>query len=117
VHELFDVGFLSSVRAPMCVGLAAPEMRTRSARRCGHDAVFVRDFSRLDRYSDDDLIKAATILHVVYRSYDLAGVYLREFDRRQAGGLWQRYSSWVKTCDLPNAAVTFATQPTFARKA
>jgi hypothetical protein len=108
VHELFDVGFLSSVRA---------EMRTRSARRCGDDAVFVRDFSRLDRYSDDDLIKAATILHVVYRSYDLAGVYLREFDRRQAGGLWQRYSSWVKTCDLPNAAVTFATQPTFARKA
>ena len=81
------------------------------------DAVFVRDFSRLDRYSDDDLIKAATILHVVYRSYDLAGVYLREFDRRQAGGLWQRYSSWLKTCDLPNAAVTFATQPTFARKA
>jgi hypothetical protein len=28
VRELFDVGFLSGVRAPMCVGLAAPEMRT-----------------------------------------------------------------------------------------
>jgi uncharacterized protein (TIGR03032 family) len=28
VRELFDVGFLPGVRAPMCVGLAAPEMRT-----------------------------------------------------------------------------------------
>lgn len=77
----------------------------------------MRNFSRLDRYSDEDLIKAATILHVVYRSYDLVGVYLREFDRRQASALWQHYSSWLKTCDLPNEAVTFATQPTFARTA
>ena len=28
VRELFDGGFLPGVRAPMCVGLAAPEMRT-----------------------------------------------------------------------------------------
>jgi uncharacterized protein (TIGR03032 family) len=28
VRELFDAGFLPGVRAPMCVGLAAPEMRT-----------------------------------------------------------------------------------------
>jgi uncharacterized protein (TIGR03032 family) len=28
VRELFDVGFLPGVRAPMCVGVAAPEMRT-----------------------------------------------------------------------------------------
>ena len=28
MRELFDVGFLPGVRAPMCVGLAAPEMRT-----------------------------------------------------------------------------------------
>ncbi len=28
VREVFDVGFLTGVRAPMCVGLASPEMRT-----------------------------------------------------------------------------------------
>ena len=28
VRELFDTAFLPGVRAPMCVGLAAPEMRT-----------------------------------------------------------------------------------------
>ena len=75
------------------------------------DAVFVRDFSRLDSFTDEDLIKAATILHVVYRSYDLVGVFLRAFDRRQGGSLWRHYSSWLNSCDLPCAAVTFATGP------
>ncbi len=28
VRELFDAGFMPGVRAPMCVGLASPEMRT-----------------------------------------------------------------------------------------
>ena len=79
------------------------------------DAVFVRDFSRLDRYSDEELIKAATILHVVYRSYDLAGLYLRELDRRQGSSLWGRYSSWLKICDLPSGAAAFATAPSWAR--
>jgi hypothetical protein len=34
--------------------------------------IFVRDFSRLDAYGDDGLVKAATILHTVYQSFDLA---------------------------------------------
>jgi hypothetical protein len=36
------------------------------------DAIFVRDFSRIDAYGDDGLVKAATILHTVYQSFDLA---------------------------------------------
>jgi arginase family enzyme len=28
VRELFDAGFMPGVRAPMCVGLTNPEMRT-----------------------------------------------------------------------------------------
>ena len=46
------------------------------------DAIFVRDFTRLDAYSDDDLLKAAAVLDVVYSSYDLAGLLLIEYDRR-----------------------------------
>jgi FkbM family methyltransferase len=46
------------------------------------DAIFVRDFTRLDAYSDDDLLKAAAVLDVVYSSYDLAGLLLIEHDRR-----------------------------------
>jgi FkbM family methyltransferase len=46
------------------------------------DAIFVRDFTKLARFSDEALLKAATILNDVYLSYDLAFVLLRELDRR-----------------------------------
>jgi len=55
------------------------------------DAVFVRDFTRLDAYSDDGLLKAASILDVVYGSYDLAALLLREHDKRNGGSLQPRY--------------------------
>jgi FkbM family methyltransferase len=44
------------------------------------DAIFVRDFTRLDTYSDEGLLKAAAVLHVVYSSVDLAAVLLAEPD-------------------------------------
>jgi len=79
------------------------------------DAVFVRDFSQLDAYADEGLIKAAAILHLLYQSYDLVGLLLREFDRRRGSALWSRYAVWLKTCDLPSAAVTVMTHMTSAR--
>jgi FkbM family methyltransferase len=57
------------------------------------DAIFVRDITRLDRYGDDDLLKAAAILHIGYRSYDLAAFLLREFDRRR---VTQTYDGFIK---------------------
>ncbi len=47
------------------------------------DAVFVRDFTALERFSDLDLIKAATILNDVYLSYDLALFFLMRHDERR----------------------------------
>jgi hypothetical protein len=35
------------------------------------DAIFVRDFSAVDRFTDEQLLKAAIILHELYPSYDL----------------------------------------------
>ena len=70
------------------------------------DAVFVRDFSRLEAYGDEDLLRAAAILHVVYQSYDLVGLLLREHDRRLGGALWVNYAAWLETAELPSAAVT-----------
>ena len=55
------------------------------------DAIFVRDFTRLDAYSDDELLKAAAILDVVYSSYDLVGLLLTEHDRRRKTGVQQAY--------------------------
>jgi FkbM family methyltransferase len=55
------------------------------------DAVFVRDFSRLDRYDDDQLLKAGLVLNDVYRSYDLTHLLLAEHDRRTGGTFATRY--------------------------
>jgi FkbM family methyltransferase len=70
------------------------------------DAIFVRDFSRLDTYSDEALLKAAAILDVVYQSCDLVGLLLREFDRRRNGTLWGHYAAFLGNRELPCAAVT-----------
>lgn len=55
------------------------------------DAIFVRDFTRLDNFSSDGLLKAAAVLDLVYHSYDLAALLLREYDRRSQTSLYQRY--------------------------
>ena len=60
------------------------------------DAIFVRDFTHLDAFSDDDLLKAAAVLDVVYCSFDLAGILLIEYDRRSKTSLWQAYVSDLK---------------------
>jgi FkbM family methyltransferase len=55
------------------------------------DAIFVRDFTRLGLVPTAKLLRAALVLHDVYRSYDLAAQFLLEHDRRCAGGLAPRY--------------------------
>ena len=55
------------------------------------DAIFVKDFTRLEAYGDDDLLKAAAILDVVYSSYDLVGLLLIEHDRRLKTGVQQAF--------------------------
>ncbi|MBF0162361.1 MAG: FkbM family methyltransferase [Magnetococcales bacterium] len=49
------------------------------------DAVFVRDFTRLEALSDQQLLSMANILHDCYASYDLALHLLTEHDRRTGG--------------------------------
>jgi FkbM family methyltransferase len=46
------------------------------------DALFVRDFTRLDRLADRQLLAMARILHDCYGSYDLVLHLLNEYDRR-----------------------------------
>jgi FkbM family methyltransferase len=46
------------------------------------DAVFVRDFARLEKWNDAELLKAAAVLHEAYRSHDLAHLLLTEYGRR-----------------------------------
>jgi FkbM family methyltransferase len=55
------------------------------------DAVFIRDFTRLDRLPHDTLLRMALIMHDVYHSFDLVLRLLMEIDRRDGGGLASRY--------------------------
>jgi len=71
------------------------------------DAVFVRDFSDLGRYGDEQLLKAAMVLHEVYFSYDLVMFLLAEHDRRCGGDLADRYRGAMKT--LPGIAPAYMT--------
>jgi FkbM family methyltransferase len=59
------------------------------------DAVFVRDFTHLERFSDEQLLKTATILHEAYRSDDLAFHFLREYDRRRGTQTGQAFIHYL----------------------
>ena len=55
------------------------------------DAVFVRDFTKLDRFSPLQFLKAAVILHDVYFSYDLAHLFLYAYDTVASGNYAAAY--------------------------
>jgi FkbM family methyltransferase len=55
------------------------------------DAIFIRDFTRLDVLSDDQLLRMAAIMQDCYRSYDLVNHLLLEHDRRTGGSLAHSY--------------------------
>jgi len=61
------------------------------------DAIFVRDFTRLERFDDDQLLKTAAILHETYRSDDLAFHFLREYDRRRGTQSAQGFVNYLGT--------------------
>ena len=49
------------------------------------DAVYVRDWMRLDRLSTTKLARLAILVHELMQSYDLCHVVLQELDRRSGG--------------------------------
>ena len=61
------------------------------------DAIFVKDFSRLERFGDGQLLKAALILHEAYASVDLVLRLLLEYDRRTGERRGQRYTAALQT--------------------
>ncbi len=55
------------------------------------DAIYVRDFMAFDQLTPAQLLKLATILHVNYRSFDLAAAALGACDRQTGGQVFQDY--------------------------
>ncbi len=94
LHKFIDVG--GRGLKPMRNG---PNQVSPISQLLWADAVFVRDFTKPDGFSDADLLKAAAILNDVYRSVDLVYLLLREHDRRNDGGLGDRYVAAIKELD------------------
>ncbi len=64
------------------------------------DAVFIRDFSKIGKFSDIELLKTLLILHDMYDSYDLCHFLLKEYDNRMKTDFSKKYSSLVLKSDL-----------------
>ena len=86
LHRFFPT--VSRAIAPMVVN---NDIYAGGSQLVWADAVFVRDFTRLDRFSDRQLLTAAAILHECYGSFDLALYLLLEHDRRTGAVLGPNY--------------------------
>jgi FkbM family methyltransferase len=64
------------------------------------DAIFIRDFSKIDRLTDNQLLKAAVIMHELFLSYDLTIFCLMELDRRQGSALYASYKQELQNHPL-----------------
>ncbi|WP_448191818.1 FkbM family methyltransferase [Azospirillum sp. sgz301742] len=65
------------------------------------DAIFVKDFSRLDLFTDQQLLRMATIMHECYRSIDLSLHLLNEYDRRSGTVMASNYLAGLQKSVQP----------------
>ena len=79
-HRFFEA--TSRVIRPMVVG---GDLRSGLGQLVWSDAVFVRDFTRLERLDECELTTMAAIMHDCYHSWDLTQHLLIELDRRTEG--------------------------------
>ncbi|MQP65146.1 FkbM family methyltransferase [Niveispirillum sp. SYP-B3756] len=87
-HRFFPIN--SRVLQPMVVdGLVYSGM----SQQVWADGIFVRDFTKLDDYTDRHLLAAASIVHNCYQSFDLSLRLLIEYDRRHGTAFASSYFS------------------------
>jgi FkbM family methyltransferase len=72
--------------------LPAPILLGTRQQQFWSDAIYVKDWMRLDRISPPKLRKYAAIVHDLFDSYDLAQAVLVEHDRQTGQNLAERYS-------------------------
>lgn len=59
------------------------------------DVVFIKDITRLDRLSPEQLLKLAIILHYVYSSVDVAHLVIEAYDRAAHTNLAPEYTALI----------------------
>ncbi|MDA9687878.1 FkbM family methyltransferase, partial [Candidatus Pelagibacter sp.] len=87
LHKIIDIGGRTFKPFTMKNNPASPMSQLLWA-----DAIFIRDFTNLENFTDLDLLKTSLILHDMYDSYDLCHLLLYEYDKRTKKDLHLRYS-------------------------
>ena len=87
-------GFGTRTFKPM---VAANNLNAGIRQMLWSDAIYVRDWMRFEALSAEKLEKYAVLAHDVLRSWDLAHLALSELDRRDGGGLADRYMTRLGT--------------------
>jgi FkbM family methyltransferase len=92
LHRFYPI--VSRVIAPLLVG---NNIYAGLSQTVWGDAIFVRDFTRLDLIESDQLLRMATLLHDCYESIDLVHFLLLEHDKRSGKALAGTYLQKLKT--------------------
>jgi FkbM family methyltransferase len=79
--------------APM---LLSYNQHTHHSQLFWADAIFVKDFTKLDLISSDQLLRLAEILYDCYGSLDFVLLLLREHDQRTGGDFGQKFFNMVR---------------------
>lgn len=90
-HKMIDIA--GRALRPFCIDGA---LRAPMSQLLWADAVFVRDFTHLELFTDEQLLKTAAIVHEAYRSDDLAYHFLREFDRRRGTTCGESFAQYLR---------------------
>jgi FkbM family methyltransferase len=98
-HRFFPV--VSRMLQPLSIG---GDIYAGMSQLVWADAIFVRDFTRLELLSDRQLVSMAAIVHDCYKSLDLSFRLLAEHDRRTGGQLASRYLSALTGATARQAA-------------
>ena len=63
------------------------------------DAIFIKDYTNLQTFSNDQLLKASLVLNDVYMSYDIVLRLLIEYDRRLDTNLAEKYGNALRDAE------------------
>lgn len=64
------------------------------------DAIFMRDLTKLDALSPEQILRQAVILHECYGSYDVAYYLIRAFDARTGSTIGEAYGKAIEEAQM-----------------
>lgn len=91
LHKLVDIG--GRTLRPIT---PSPKITKSMSQVLWADAIFIRDYSNLGAFDDEQLLKASLILNDIYMSYDVVLYMLSEYDRRCGSNLKSEYTKTIE---------------------